>query len=432
MRKGKVFGILFLLLCISAVMVFGAGEQEKSADTGESELTIGAQAWMLEKFQLQDAAEQFMEDHPNIDTKVTKVEHADTTSYILQWSSGKTSVDIAIGGSREQAVQYLPKDLIINFDEGFYDESLRKEDFIPAFLELGNIRGTQYMIPLMGEVMYIVVRKDLMDEAGLVDDNGKVIPAETWEELYEYADKLTITENGVTKQLGLGIDWGYDFIPYTYLACIQALNGTIYRDGTNKIDFTSDNAHMLVEMWKKLASDGLSSKDVFADTNAVRTNFKSGNVAMHLTAHSRLNEYADLLGDDMISIMPIPGASENGSVAFIHGMVIPKASKNKEAAKAFIKERLMDKDFQVWTLEKYGKLPVLSRNFEGLDTPEWQEILEAAEIAKTAPLYKDWVKLQKEMQIEFQKGVLGEQSVETTLENLNDTVNTIDTTIGIK
>ncbi len=437
MRKKQFTVALIVVVALFLVgsVVFAAGQSDKKAIDTTAELSgslrVGAQAWMVEKYQLEEATKQFTEDYPLVKTSITKVELADTTSYILQWSSGKTNVDIALGGSREQAVQYLPRDLIIDFEQDFFDSSLTKDDFIPAFLELGNINGTQYMIPLMGEVMYIVVRKDIMKEAGLVDASGKVIPAQTWDELYEYAKKLTKVENGVVTQLGLGVDWGYDFIPYTYLACIQALNGTIYEPGTNKVDFVSDNAKKLVEMWAKLVRDGYSSRDVFADTNAARTNFKSGNVAMHLTAHSRLNEYADLLGMENISIMAIPGAEKNGSVSFIHGMVVPKASPNQRAAIAFIKERLMDKDFQVWTLEKFGKLPVLSRNYEGLETPEWQEILEAAKVAKTAPLYKDWAKLQKQMQIEFQNGIGGMQSVDQTLANLKRTIDTIDISTGV-
>ncbi len=296
MKKMWILSILTFLMVFTAGVMFAGAQAEAKVESGE--LTVGAQAWMLEKFRLDDAAKKFMVDHPQIDTKVTKVEHADTTSYILQWSSGKTSVDIAIGGSREQAVQYVPRDLVIDFDNGFFDDTLRREDFIPAFLELGNIEGKQYMIPMMGEVMYIVVRKDYMREAGLVDANDKVIPAKTWDELYEYAKKLTKKDGNTITRLGLGIDWGYDFIHYTYLACLQGLNGTIYEAGTNKIDFTSANAKKLVEVWAKLVKDGFSTKDVFADTNAARTHFKSGNVAMHLTAHSRLNEYADLLGKD--------------------------------------------------------------------------------------------------------------------------------------
>jgi len=430
MKKMRILSIVTLLILLAAGIVSAGAQAEAKVESGE--LTVGAQAWMLEKFKLDDAAKKFMVDHPLINTTVTKVELADTTSYILQWSSGKTSVDIAIGGSREQAVQYVPRDLIIDFDNGFFDDTLRREDFIPAFLELGNIDGKQYMIPMMGEVMYIVVRKDYMREAGLVDANDKIIPAKTWDELYEYAKKLTKKDGNTITRLGLGIDWGYDFIHYTYLACLQGLNGTIYEKGTNKIDFTSPNAKKLVEIWAKLVKDGYSTSDVFADTNAARTNFKSGNVAMHLTAHSRLNEYADLLGQDKISIMPIPGTAQNGSVAFIHGMTIPKVSKNQEAAKMFIKERLMDKDYQVWSLEKYGKLPVLSRNFEGVDSPEWQEILAAVKIAKTAPLYKDFAKLQKDMQIEFQNGISGLQSVEVTLANLKKSIDTIDITTGLK
>lgn len=407
-------------------------EAKQSAPSKEKVLRIGAQAWMLEKFQLDEAAQQFMKDHPGVKVEISKVELADTTSYLLQWSQGKTNVDLAIGGSREQAVQYAAKDLIINFENDFFDDKLKKEDYIPAFLQLGNIEGTQYMIPLMGEVMYLVVRKDLMKEAGLVDANGNVIPPQTWDELYDYAKKLTKTEGGKVTQTGLAIDWGNDFIAYTYLSTLQAMRGSVFEGNTNKIDFQSKEAHDLVSMWAKLVQDGLVPVDVFADTNAGRTNFKAGKVAMHLTAHSRWPEYSTLLGSDKITVMPLPGAAKNGSLGFIHGMLIPKASPEQELAKAFIKERLMDKDFQMWTLNHYGKMPVLKKNFEGADAPEWKEILAAADKSTTAPLYKDWAKIQKKMQIEFQKGITGKQTVDETLQNLNKELNSINTSTGLK
>lgn len=407
----------------------GGAEPEPAAES--QTLRIGAQSWMMEKFQLQEAADKFMEDHPGVTVEFVQVELADTTSYVLQWSQGKTNVDLAIGGSREQAVQYVAKDLIYSFEEGFFDDSLKKEDFIPSVFELGNIDGTQYMIPLMGEVYYLVVRSDLMKEAGLTDADGKVIPPKSWEELYDYAVKLTKKDGDTVTQSGLGIDWGNDFMHYTYMGVLQSLRGSIFEDNSNLLDFQSEEAEYMLTQWAKLVADGVVATDTFADTNAVRTNFKAGNVAMHLTVHSRWPEYADVLGYDKVTLVPLPGAEENGSLTFIHGMVIPKASQCPELAKSFIKERLMDKDFQLWTLNKYGKMPVLFRNFEGAEHEEWNDIADMAAKSAAAPLYKDWAKLQNKMQIELQNAILSKQTPRQTLDNLHEELLSLDTTTGL-
>lgn len=393
-------------------------------------LRIGIQSWMLEKFQMQEAADQFMADHPGVTVEFVKVELADTTSYVLQWSQGKTNVDLAIGGAREQAVQYAAKDLIYDFEADFFDDDLKKEDFIPSVFELGNIDGTQYMIPLMGEVYYLVVRSDLMAEAGLTDADGKVIPPKTWEELYDYAVKLTKKDGDVVTQSGLGIDWGNDFMHYTYMGVLQSLRGSIF-DADGLLDLQSDEAEYMLNQWAKLVADGVVSTETFADTNAVRTNFKAGNTAMHLTVHSRWPEYADVLGYDKVTLVPLPGADENGSLTFIHGMVIPRASEAPELAKAFIKERMMDKDFQLWTLNKFGKMPVLYRNFDGADHDEWDDIANMAAKSAAAPLYKDWAKLQNKIQVELQNAILSKQTARQTLDNLHDELMAIDTTTGL-
>lgn len=399
---------------------------------GKKVLRLGVQAWMLEKFQINEAADKFMQDHPDVKVEISTVELADTTSYVLQWSSGKTNVDLVLGGSREQAVAYVAKDLIIDFENGFFDDNIKKEDFVPAVFELGNIEGTQYMIPLMGEVYYLVVRKDLMEQAGLLDANGKPIPPKTWDELYDYAEKLTIKNGDIVEQTGLGIDWGNDFMHYTYMGCLQSLRGNIYDGNTNILDFKSDEAKYMLNMWAKLVRDKYAPIDTFADTNAVRTNFKAGKVAMHLTVHSRWPEYGDLLGYDKVTIMPLPGMEQNGSLTFIHGMVIPKASPEQELAKLFIKERLLDREFQAWTMNKFGKMPTLIRNMDGADAPEWKEIQQAAIKATNAPLYKDWAKLQTNMIAEIQKAITNQVSADEALKNLDKSVRSIDTTTGLK
>ena len=103
------------------------------------------------------------------------------------------------------------------------------------------------MIPMLGEVVGIVCNKAMMKEAGLLDENGEIINAETWDDLYDYASKLT--KDG---QTGLGIDWGSNMMLYTYEACLNGVAGTIFKEDGTTIEYTGDNVKYLLESWKKL------------------------------------------------------------------------------------------------------------------------------------------------------------------------------------
>jgi ABC-type glycerol-3-phosphate transport system substrate-binding protein len=441
-----VFSVTFIAGCSSGnsstgndttatTAAAGAGETTKATEAVKEEpkeLRIVAQAWMMGKYKLEEAGKQFEADHPGVKVTFSKVDNADTTTNMLQWSQGKTNCDLALGGSREQAVQYAAKDLIINFDEGFFDDTLKKEDFFPSFLELGNIEGTQYMIPVTGEVMYIVVNKSLMKKAGLVDDKGAIKAPATWDELYEYAKKATVVENGKTVQTGLSIDWGTNFMAYSYFSCLQGLKGSFFEDDKKTIDFTSPEAKALVTSWAKLVKDGYTPTDTFADMDAGRSNFKAGKVAMLISAASRWIEAGDLLGAANVTVLPIPGTDKNGSLTYIHGAVIPKASPAQNLAKQFLRERILDKEFQEYSLNKFGKMSPLNTHYTSLLNNDWGGVVEATKKAVTSPLYKDFAKLDKSMQVELQKGIAGKQSVDDTLANLKKMVDSIDKTTGLK
>jgi ABC-type glycerol-3-phosphate transport system substrate-binding protein len=437
---------LMLALMMLATLVVGCGGKEPAKQTNEGtegqtqgqakeepkELRITVQAWMLGKYKIEEAARQFEQDHPGVKVVINKVDNADVTTNLLQWAQGKTNCDIAIGGGREHAVQYAAKDFIIDFDEGFFDENLKKEDFFPAFLELGNIDGTQYMIPMTGEIMYIVVNKNLMKQAGLADENGNIKPPETWDELYEYAKKATVVENGKTVQTGLTIDWGTNFMLYSYLSSLQGIKGNFYEADNETIDFTSDEVKEMLNMWRKLVADGYTPTDTFADMDAGRSNFKAGKVAMHITAASRWVEAGDVLGASNVTAIPMPGTDKNGSLVYIHGVVVPKASPAQELAKQFIKERLLDKDFHTYSLNKYGKMSPMNSHYDSLVADEWGAVVEATKKAATTPLYKDFSKLDKTVQVELQKCISGKQSVEDTMANLKKEIDSIDKSTGLK
>ena len=288
-------------------------------------------------------------------------------------------------------------------------------------ISLTVIDGKQFMIPLVGEVVGIVCNVPMMKEAGLVDDQGEIIPAKTWNELYDYAKKLT--KDG---QTGFGIDWGSNMMLYTYEACLNGVAGTIFKDDGKTLEFTEDKSKALLEIWKKLVDEGYTTTDVFADMDANRTQFKSGQLAMHLAPASRWIEAGETLGTENVGVIPIPGTEEHGSLNYIHGMVIPKASKNQELAIQFIKEELLKDSFQQSAINGYGKMSPLKTHYENLDNKYWPEVLKFTENAITAPLYKDTTKLDTYIQTEVQQYLTGSETLDDLQTRMDEYIGKLD------
>jgi ABC-type sugar transport system, periplasmic component len=160
----------FICILIS-LLVFTSSCAIPVSKPNTTTLRILSQNWIYDKFKLDSLAKEFMSENPGINVIVDQYINYDTAFYPLM-NKSNNRYDIFLGASREHIVQYAYSGALMDFDSGFFDSDLQKEDFFPSFLELGNISGRQYMIPLMGEIMCLVIRTDMFRDAGLCDDNG--------------------------------------------------------------------------------------------------------------------------------------------------------------------------------------------------------------------------------------------------------------------
>lgn len=418
-----------LAVALTGAMCAGllaGGAMTASAEEAR-ELRITVQAWMMGKYDFEGAKASFEANHPGVTVTYNQVDNVDVTTSMLEWSQGRTSCDIAMGGDRSQTVSYAANDYIIEFtEENFFNDGYEKDKFYETFLENGNIEGKQFMIPLLGEVVGIVCNLPMMEEAGLLDENGEIIPAKTWEELYDYAAKLT--KDG---QTGLGIDWGSNMMLYTYDTCVNGVTGSLFGEDGKTINFQGDEIKGMLEIWKKLIDDGYTTTDVFADMDANRTNFKSGQLAMHLAPVSRWIEAGTVLGEENVGVMPVPGTDENGSLNYIHGMVIPKVSENQDLAIAYIKEEMLKEEFQQGAINAYGKMSPMKAHYENLENKYWPTVLSFTENAITAPLYKEMTKLDTYVQTEMQQYLVGGQSVEDFQNHMTEYISGLDLSTGM-
>ena len=153
---------------------------------------------------------------------------------------------------------------------------------------------------------------------------------------------------------------------------------------------------------------------------------------MHIAPASRWIEAGEILGADNVGIMPIPGTDTNGSISYIHGAVIPKASDKQELAIKFIKDKLLQAQFQMDSMGAYGKMSPLKAHYEDLKNPYWPDVMEFTEKASTPPLYKDYTKLDTNMQIELQKMLTGGSTADEFSANMSKFMTTIDLESGMK
>ncbi|WP_010281004.1 ABC transporter substrate-binding protein [Bacillus timonensis] len=434
MRK-KLLPIFTMLFVLLGMALAGCSGDEKTTNEGQANnengdgdqwsgktLRVSAQSWIIDKWPLEEAAKQFMEDHPGSKVVVVPAVNKGTgDSYLLQWSRGNSDVDLALGGSPADIAIYVAKDLLVEFDDNFFEDYSR-DKFVKPFLDLGLYNDKQFSIPLLGEVIALNVRKDLMKEAGLTDNEGNPIPPKSWDELYDYAKKLTKKESGSTTY-GLSVDLATNFVHLNYYSGLQSKTGN-FLDG-DFIDFESQDANDLLNFWKKVSADGFAQPDTLQDQNAGRNAFLSGGVAMLWTAASRTQEFAETFGAENVATLPLPGSENNGSIAFTHGIFIPKAGAEPDMAKAFIKEQLLNEYGQQWSATKYGKLPTVSANYEGL--PEGlSSLLQIVETSKGEPLYKEQAKLTDLVHKQISNMLVNNQSVEDTLKNIDNGMRELD------
>lgn len=381
-------------------------------------LRILTPTWIYDKFNLKTVADEFMKENPGVKVVMDQYSNYDTSFYPLMNKTNNNRYDICLGFSREHIVQYAYSGTIMDFDNGFFDSVLQKEDFFPSFLELGNINGRQYMIPLMGEIMCLVVRTDLLREAGLSNSYGRLVPPSNWNELYQYAAKLTSVNEEGKKIYGLNIDFGKNMLIYSFYSSLQARKGTIFDNKSTTLDMSSNDMKDILQMWQLLVKNGYSPTYTFEDLDAGRENFKKGTVAMLLTPHSRWIEGSAAVGEKNVSIMPLPGAEKNGSLTYIHGITIPSSSQNKDLAIKFIKQKLLSRGCQSQAMQSYGKIPSLIRNYDVGLSDEWNTIFNWTRNATTLPIYRDWSKIDRVLQVEIQNCVTGKQSAEQASNNM--------------
>ena len=276
-----------------------------------------------------------------------------------------------------------------------FDELKNGQKYIDKYQEhlvenRNMIKGKTYSLPLNSTTYGFIYNKDMFKAAGIVDENGEPTPPETWDEVIEYAKKLT---NPDKQEYGIVFNAKDSFWFGSDINQTAAAAGG-YVDGMNKHTQQFDFS-VQAEIMKKImqikkdgsyvpGAEGLSN-------DAARARFAAGGIGMK-TAGSY--DYAVLTEQFPAKIdwgvAPTPtlkkGERYNQYCLYNANMAISRKSVEKygEEKILLVYDYLSNDDFVVDMYKAGVGIPYdfsLVEDVKIKDKPQWQEFAELLEVS---------------------------------------------------
>lgn len=256
------------------------------------------------------------------------------------------------------------------------------DNYIQTLMELGQIDGKQYGIPFTMDTYMLFYNKDILAEAGYTE------PPKTWEEFSEMCEAVTQTDsNGDYTRLG----YVPNYPGVTVAAIPYAYGASLYDAETNTVLANSPEMVAAMEQKYSLYSGFYDNAKVqkfrsgLGQYQSAENPFFTGAMAFSIEGEwfpTFIAEYAPDLNWGVAPLPSVEGNEENNDAFLQCGMlVIPEASKNKEAAYAFI-EWLTSDECQVELCAQKGNLPATHSGLENESLFEQNPSLEPfAELA---------------------------------------------------
>lgn len=206
-----------------------------------------------------------------------------------------------------------------------------------------------YGIPCSTDIRLLFINRDALRQAGLVDAEGEPRPPKNWDELRDYANRLTIyrvpgdKRSGIAR-LGFGPMTGNSWL---YLYAWQAGGAFMNEDGT-RVTMASPPVvralRYVTDVYDDLGGVGQVKGFEEVQGTAAMEPFMLGRLAMKIDVDSAMNHIADWRPDLDFMLVPAPMPQDrldagekpvawSGGYAF----VVPSTARQKQGAFELIK-----------------------------------------------------------------------------------------------
>ncbi len=331
--------IIFVTLLITVLLI---GSVTMAAEKTKIQFWHAMGGWRIEL--LQEMANDFMALNPDIEVEV---------QYTGSYGDTINKLDVAVQSNVAPHVVQgydIATQMLIDGEVGMVMQDLIDADptfdigaFMPQVLDYYRVNGKLYCMPFNSSNAVLFYNKDLFRKAGL--DPNK--PPKTFEEVLEYAEKLTIKDdkgNIVQSTITWNLNcWFFEqFMAAQNAPLVDNDNGRTGRP--TKAIFNSPEGLKIFNFWNDLTKDGHMINTKIGDWTAARNLLISQKVAMLITSTSDValmvtsakeNNYE--LGS---AFLPAPADAEAGGVVIGGGSLwlIDGHPKNEtDAAWEFVK-----------------------------------------------------------------------------------------------
>lgn len=304
MRKAKRFIALGLALVMSVMTLVGCSKKETAnpaateatkSEDGSLHLTFyypvqvgGDVAKLIEK-----ACNEFNAENPGIVVEpIYTGSYDDTVTKIQTAIQGGTPPDVFVSLATQRYTMAdtgmaMALDDIIAADE---DGEEYIADFLPGFMEDSYVDGKIYSIPFQRSTEIMYYNKDKFVEAGLDPES----PPENWDELLEYAKKLTTDD---CYGVGIALNSGSAQWTFTAYSLQNSADGKqlMSEDGKQVYFNTPENVEAL-QFWLDLQNKHKVMAEGVVQWTDLPTQFLAGEVAMiyHTTGNmTNINNNAE-------------------------------------------------------------------------------------------------------------------------------------------
>jgi multiple sugar transport system substrate-binding protein len=428
-RKFLIAAVLVALVLLG----FAKAPHSVAQDELSGEVTVSVEAWMVEKYNTAELEARFEEAHPDVDVIVITHEGlgANYLNIFLEWAQTDSSTaDLYFGGLISQISPAIIDDLLLPWDEVMVGD-LVPENWISSFLDYSHVEGpagTNYpTLPGLGETMNFQFNTSQFAQAGFVDSEGHPVVPTSYEEIYEYACALAELEVNGQNLVGLEMEYGINFAPDTWMAAVIAAEGT-YLTEDGLINWDSQAGRDWIEFQKRIVDDGCGGTSTFTDNNGARNGLKAGTISVINASNSRSSEGTNALCSQ-VNVVPCPDGEvvqmfsypgDGGVMAFSHQIYIPRVAARPDLARAFAVEAILSEYAQTWAALYFGKMPTIWANYDALPTnPNFDLVRAELEGPSQGQWqYRDGQFLRQAYVDELQLYLIGEQSLDEMIENL--------------
>lgn len=324
------------------------------------------------------------------------------------WENG-TKLQAAIAAKNQpdltmleitQVTQFASFGVLADMDKYISEE--KQNDFIEGLMREAEYDGKTVSAPLNRSTPLLYVNKEMCEKAGLDPAGPK-----NWDELKEYAKKLTNKDEGVVG-LAVPIDiWFYE-------ALIYEQGGEIVNEN-NKVAFNNEKGEKALKLWQDMMKEGimqLPAGEGYDAWDTAKDAFINGKAGMTLQSTASLTGIAEQTkGRFTVNTAFLPAESTYGvptggaNIAIMEG----STEDEKKAAGEFV-EFMTDKENVIKFSMETGYMPTTKSALESeelnklyQEKPQYKTAVDQLEYASKRPGVVGYVEASEKLMNELKK-----------------------------